>query len=363
MAKPRVFVSSTYYDLKHIRASIETFINSLGYESILFESGDIPFHHDKSLDHSCYDSVDNSHIFVLIIGGRYGSAASTNKNIENEATEADSNVPDKAYEFYNSITMEEYKRARQQDVPIYIFVEKGVAAEYLTYKENRTTPNIKYAHVDNIGVFRLLDSINSESRNNLIREFERFEHITGWLKAQWAGLFADHLTKKKSDAVLKALTAQVQTLNQVVDALKTYSEAIVRKVEPDEEKSNVIIAEVERKLLQDIIDKNPLINFINNDLVAKKESKLTVDSIISAIISNSTFSGFLNALPIDSETLEMTLGFEDVATEDFQDLQRILYEINSIHSRFTYNPATGNSLVRKSESPIKKKVTRRRDGE
>ncbi len=46
MAKPRVFVSSTYYDLKHIRNSVETFIENLGYDAVLFESGDIPFHHD-----------------------------------------------------------------------------------------------------------------------------------------------------------------------------------------------------------------------------------------------------------------------------------------------------------------------------
>jgi len=38
MAKPRIFVSSIYYDLKHIRASLSLFIDSLGYESILFYS-------------------------------------------------------------------------------------------------------------------------------------------------------------------------------------------------------------------------------------------------------------------------------------------------------------------------------------
>ena len=42
MAKPRIFVSSTYYDLKHIRASLSLFIDSLGYESILFEKGQLP---------------------------------------------------------------------------------------------------------------------------------------------------------------------------------------------------------------------------------------------------------------------------------------------------------------------------------
>lgn len=34
MAKPRIFVSSTYYDLKHIRSSPENVIESSGYEDI-----------------------------------------------------------------------------------------------------------------------------------------------------------------------------------------------------------------------------------------------------------------------------------------------------------------------------------------
>ncbi len=43
MARPKVFVSSTYYGLRHIRNSLETFIENMGYEGVLFESGDIPF--------------------------------------------------------------------------------------------------------------------------------------------------------------------------------------------------------------------------------------------------------------------------------------------------------------------------------
>jgi hypothetical protein len=49
MAKPRVLVSSTYYDLRHIRNSLESFIEGIGYEAVLFESGDIAFHHDTPI--------------------------------------------------------------------------------------------------------------------------------------------------------------------------------------------------------------------------------------------------------------------------------------------------------------------------
>ena len=39
MARPRVFVSSPYYDLKHIRSSLDSFIDRLGYEPVLSEKG------------------------------------------------------------------------------------------------------------------------------------------------------------------------------------------------------------------------------------------------------------------------------------------------------------------------------------
>jgi hypothetical protein len=41
MARPRIFISSTYYDLKYIRASLDLFIESLGFEPVLSEKGDI----------------------------------------------------------------------------------------------------------------------------------------------------------------------------------------------------------------------------------------------------------------------------------------------------------------------------------
>ncbi len=66
MAKPRIFVSSTYYDLKHIRESIKSFIGGMGYEPVLFESGDIAFDHKESLDESCYKAIESCQIFCSL---------------------------------------------------------------------------------------------------------------------------------------------------------------------------------------------------------------------------------------------------------------------------------------------------------
>ena len=43
MAKPRVFISSTFYDLRQIRVELDKFIEGLGYEPVRNEEGDSPF--------------------------------------------------------------------------------------------------------------------------------------------------------------------------------------------------------------------------------------------------------------------------------------------------------------------------------
>ncbi len=50
MAKPRIFVSSTYYDLRHVRDNLQEFINGMGYEHVLFELGDIFFKPVENVD-------------------------------------------------------------------------------------------------------------------------------------------------------------------------------------------------------------------------------------------------------------------------------------------------------------------------
>lgn len=34
MAKPRIFISSTFYDLRQVRSDLDTFIENIGYEPL-----------------------------------------------------------------------------------------------------------------------------------------------------------------------------------------------------------------------------------------------------------------------------------------------------------------------------------------
>ena len=43
MAVPRVFISSTYYDLKQVRNNIGAFIKGLGYETVMHEKSEVAY--------------------------------------------------------------------------------------------------------------------------------------------------------------------------------------------------------------------------------------------------------------------------------------------------------------------------------
>ncbi|TMP84158.1 hypothetical protein CWB73_00380 [Pseudoalteromonas phenolica] len=223
MARPQVFVSSTYYDLKHIRASLEGFIESLGYDAILSDKGRIAYDPDIALDESCYRAAKEADIFILIIGGRYGSETSESVDVDKS----------KFYERYESVTKTEFLSASKEERPIYILVEKAVYSEYETFKKNRENDSIEYAHVDSVNIFTMLDEILAKRRNNPMHQFEKHTDIENWLKEQWAGLFRELLDNRNSNKKLVSLSDKVEHLSEINSSLQTYLEEVIRTVNPD----------------------------------------------------------------------------------------------------------------------------------
>ena len=112
MAKPRVFLSSTYYDLKHVRERIERFLANFGMEPVLFENDNVTFEFNKPLDLSCYNEVKTCQMMVLIVGGRYGSAAS-GEQVSQDKKEL--------YEQYVSITRKEHETATGRNTLLRVY--------------------------------------------------------------------------------------------------------------------------------------------------------------------------------------------------------------------------------------------------
>jgi hypothetical protein len=184
MARPRVFISSTYYDLKYIRASLESFVESLGFDAVLSEKGDITYTPGRALDESCYREAENADILVLIVGGRYGAQASNGAE-----------KPKGFFDQYESITRKEYSSAAQKEIPVYVLVEKSVYAEYQTYTHNKHVKGINYVHVDSVNVFLFIEEIVAQSHNP-VQAFEKYQDIESWLREQWAGFFRELLRRK-----------------------------------------------------------------------------------------------------------------------------------------------------------------------
>lgn len=72
MAIPKVFVSSTCYDLQEERSQLERFIYNHGFQPILSEYSGVYYDVDTHTHESCVNEVSNCDMFVLIISGRYG---------------------------------------------------------------------------------------------------------------------------------------------------------------------------------------------------------------------------------------------------------------------------------------------------
>jgi len=78
MALPRVFISSTYYDLKQVRYNIGDFIKNLGYEPIMHERSGVAYTQNEPLENDCYHELVSCDIVVCVIGNHFGSQSADN---------------------------------------------------------------------------------------------------------------------------------------------------------------------------------------------------------------------------------------------------------------------------------------------
>lgn len=210
MAKPRVFISSTYYDLKQTRENLASFLNGLGYESVRNERGEIPYGNQESLQQYCYKEISNVDIFVSIIGGRFGSESDQGKW---------------------SISNEELRTALKENKQVYIFIENTVYNEFGTYQLNKGT-DLKYKYVDDVRIYEFIEEIYRLTSNNNIKTFDYAGEIQDYLKEQFAGLFQSFLDSnaKTKDFDLSRQLAETakkleETHNQFKELLSTFEKS------------------------------------------------------------------------------------------------------------------------------------------
>lgn len=197
MARPRIFLSSTYFDLKSIREELDRFISTLGYEPIRHELGHVSYGKDEPPESYAYREVEFSDILVSIIGSKFGTG-STHGNY--------------------SISQTELKRAYDLNKQVYIFIDEAVHAEFKFYQSNKNLPDVKYTAVTDIKIYTFIEEIYALPHGNPIFSFRTGGDIVALLRDQWAGLFQRLLTQETSRSQT-ALTEQLKQSLQTVDRL------------------------------------------------------------------------------------------------------------------------------------------------
>lgn len=277
--KPRVFVSSTYYDLKYIRNNIDNYITAFGFEPVLFESGSVFFQHNEKMDISCYCEVKLCNMMILIIGGRYGAPVSNEKQDD---------FINKYEDEYVSITRNEYRTAINENIPVYIFIDKSVYVEYRTYLENKSfiktegSQGFKFAYVDSLNVFKFIDEVHQKA----IYTFEKFEDIELQLTAQWSGMFYDYLSMLKENAKDNKLLNSIDELKDVSERINSMVDEVAKtlltkdgKYDKLAEEQNIKTIKFYTKKLLDNLKFGRLVDINKND--AFELSELIIDKIIN----------------------------------------------------------------------------------
>lgn len=206
MASPRVFVSSTCYDLADERDGLIEFCDTFGFDTTLSERGDIFYHPDLHTHESCVRETANCQLLVLIIGGRFGGKYKVDQT--------------------KSITNAEYSSAVESGIPIFTFVKQDVLNDHNVWQKNKEhefSNLIVYPSIDNqehaIDIFKFIDTVRAAPQNNGIFGFKLTRDIFSLLRRQLAGMFYDFLQTR-------AFTKQMAITNNAVAELTLVSKKI-----------------------------------------------------------------------------------------------------------------------------------------
>ena len=202
MAAPRVFLSSTYYDLKHVRSEIADFITGLGYKIVMNERDDIPYSQTKDLEYDCYGEILTCDIVVCIIGNSFGTQSADDDH---------------------SITMHELEQAIEQKKLIYVFIEKNVFIENRTYIKNSQLQGFQPDAVSDIRIHEFIKDLKDKvGRSRYIQSFETVHDIIDALRNQFAGIFQSLLASSRARSESKQsadLQEEINRLKDVVDEI------------------------------------------------------------------------------------------------------------------------------------------------
>jgi len=195
--KPNIFISSTIHDLGHLRDSIRDLISELGYNPIMSEYGDVGYLPSESAEDSCYIAMRECQMSIMIIGKRYGSISDNGL----------------------SITHNEFKTARERNVPVIFLVNEEVLSFKRVYEANVKGSEMNFPGMENPSkIFELIKEFTESKLNNGLITFNNVQSAKNNLKKQLAHIVGD-LLKKRFDPIqgeIKDILSEITTLRHIL---------------------------------------------------------------------------------------------------------------------------------------------------
>lgn len=195
---PRIFISSTIADLHYLRDGLRDAIEELSYQPVMSDYGEVGYLNPTTAAESCYVSVRQCQMVILIIGSRYGSTGEDGL----------------------SVTHKEFLAAKEDQIPIISFVEQKV----LNYKEVfQADPKAaiwtSFQPMDNpYRTFQLLDEITASKSYNATIPFTSAGDAKKKLKLQVADFVGQRLsqTLPAMSTQLKDVLAEITTVRNLL---------------------------------------------------------------------------------------------------------------------------------------------------
>lgn len=240
MPSPKIFVSSTCYDLGMAREQLRAFLLRLGYDPILSEYSDVLYDPRTHTHTSCIQDVPNADMVVLLIGSRFGGRAVPEAlsliDLENLVNSSfDVTVlkdPEKL-----SITQLEVLKAIDASVPVFAFVEEKVMHDQLVYQKNKDlSDKIKFPSIDKPDtakyIFEFISFLHHRNKGNAVIPFSRISDIESHLLKQWGSLFQKLLREQREGASesrkMLAISEQIEDIKTAI--ISTIGNAQSREV-------------------------------------------------------------------------------------------------------------------------------------
>lgn len=327
--KPRIFISSTFYDLKYIREDLSNFIKAHDFEPILFEDGDIGYTPFTTLDDSCYKAIESADMALLIVGGSYGSPASGEKPSD--------------FEEFISVTRREFQKGVENGVPFYVFIDRNVYAEYGIYDLNSKdidsgACNIQFKATKNINVFRFIKEIYNIKQIS-VTEFNKSSDIKDFLSKQWSDMFKSYLSSMKEQKEIEQVQDSISHMNVLIEKMDKILDAVGKEVLKDSKAEYKQIIEENAKaeakaiclLLSKVIKLETFKNIDRRDNVAillKALEKLYTEQ--ETLAKEKEYP--VDCIPIDYAN-ELITTFVDYIHNNGLLLQRVEFKIFDMYSQ------------------------------